>query len=103
MEAVSGVFRSRSDAEHAMAEMRSVGLGDHQIALLTPERFDAELQSIPTDATEQPGIAKAIGAVVGATAGLSGASLLISGIRPWCRSHYGDGTVRGTDSGRSRG
>ena len=37
MEAVSGVFGSRSDAEHAMAEMRAVGLGDHQIALLTPE------------------------------------------------------------------
>jgi hypothetical protein len=82
MEAVSGVFRSRSDAEHAMAEMRAVGLGDHQIALLTPEKSDAELQSIPTDATEQPGIGKAIGAVVGATAGISGASLLIAAVVP---------------------
>jgi hypothetical protein len=82
MEAVSGVFRSRSDAEHAMAEMRAVGLGDHQIALLTPEKSNAELQSIPTDATEQPGVAKAIGAVVGATAGLSGASLLIAAVVP---------------------
>jgi hypothetical protein len=82
MEAVSGVFRSRSDAEHAMAEMRAVGLGDHQIALLTPEKSDAELQSIPTDAAEQPGVAKAIGAVVGATAGLSGASLLIAAVVP---------------------
>jgi len=82
MEAVSGVFRSRSDAKHAMAEMRAVGLGDHQIALLTPEKSDAELQSVPTDATEQPGIAKAIGAVVGASAGLSGASLLIAAVVP---------------------
>jgi hypothetical protein len=82
MEAVSGVFRSRSDAEHAMAEMRAVGLGDHQIALLTPEKSNAELQSIPTDATEQPGIGKAIGAVVGATAGISGASLLIAAVVP---------------------
>jgi hypothetical protein len=82
MEAVSGVFRSRSDAEHAMAEMRSVGLGDHQIALLTPEKSDAELRSIPTDATEQAGIATAIGAVVGASAGISGASLLIAAVVP---------------------
>jgi hypothetical protein len=82
MEAVSGVFRSRSDAEHAMAEMRSIGLGDHQITLLTPGRAEAQFQSVPTDATEQPGMGKAIGAVVGASAGLSGAALLIAAVIP---------------------
>src|SRR5579863_5831069 len=80
MEAVSGVFRSRSDAEHAMAEMRSIGLSAHQITLLTPGRAETELQSVPADAAEQPGMGKAIGAVVGASAGLSGAALVMAAI-----------------------
>jgi hypothetical protein len=82
MEAVSGVFRSRSEAEHAVAEMRSIGLGEHEITLLTPGKPEAQLQSVPTDAAERPGIAKAIGAVVGASAGISGASLLIAAVIP---------------------
>jgi len=80
MEAVSGVFRSRSDAEHAMAEMRSIGLPAEQITLLTPERAETELQSVPADAAEQPGMGKAIGAVLGASAGLSGGALVMAAI-----------------------
>ncbi|MGA8493421.1 MAG: hypothetical protein WB711_23570 [Terriglobales bacterium] len=62
--------------------MRSIGLGDHQITLLTPGRPEQQFQSVPTDATEQPGIGKAIGAVIGGSAGLSGASLLIAAVIP---------------------
>jgi hypothetical protein len=82
MEAVSGVFRSRSEAEHAVAEMRAVGLGDDQITLLTPGSTKADVRSVPTDKAEQPGIGKAIGAVVGGSAGISGASLLIAAVVP---------------------
>jgi len=80
MEAVSGVFRSRSDAEHAMGEMNSVGVRQDRITLLTPEGVDTGLQSVPTVAAEQPGMGKAIGAVLGGTAGFSGAALVIAAI-----------------------
>jgi hypothetical protein len=80
MEAVSGVFSSRSDAERAMAEMRSIGLPADQMTLLTPGQAETELQSVPADAAEQPGMGKAIGAVVGASAGLSGGALVMAAI-----------------------
>jgi hypothetical protein len=80
MEAVSGVFSSRSDAERAMAEMRSIGLPADQITLLTPGQAETELQSVPADAAEQPGVGKAIGAVIGASAGLSGGALVMAAI-----------------------
>jgi len=82
MKAVSGVFSSRSDAEHAVAEIKSAGLPVDRVTLLTPGNFEKSLQSVPAVAAEQPGMGKAIGAVVGASAGLSGASLLIAAIIP---------------------
>lgn len=80
MKAVSGVFRSRSDAERAIAEMQSAGLPESQITLLTPETTEKGLQSVPAVAAEQPGMGKAIGAVLGGSAGLSGAALVIAAI-----------------------
>ncbi|HWY57406.1 MAG TPA: hypothetical protein VNZ03_23275 [Terriglobales bacterium] len=80
MKTVSGVFRSKSDAQRALAELHSVGLREDQITLLTPETMEAGLQSVPTVAAEQPGMGKAIGAVLGGTAGLSGAALVMAAI-----------------------
>ena len=80
MKAVSGVFRSRADAQRAMAEMESVGLPESQITLLTPETIEKGLQTVPAVAGEQPGMGKAIGAVLGGSAGLSGAALVIAAI-----------------------
>jgi len=80
MKAVSGVFRSRQDAERAMTEMHSLGVRDDQVTLLTPEKMETGLQSVPAVAGEQPGMGKAIGAVLGGTAGLSGAALVVAAI-----------------------
>jgi hypothetical protein len=80
MEAVSGVFSNRSDAERAVEEARRV-VSAEKVTLLTPgttTQIDRELQSVPVDAGEQPGMGKAVGAVVGAAAGMSGSSLLIA-------------------------
>jgi hypothetical protein len=82
MKAVTGVFRSRSDAEHALAEMQSVALPNERITLLTPASTQAELQSVPTVAGEQPGMSKVIGAVVGASAALSGGPPILAAIIP---------------------
>jgi len=80
MKAVSGVFRSRSDAARAMAEMHSVGLPENQMTLLTPGKSEAGLETVPAVAAEQPGMGKAIGAVLGGSAGLSGAALVMAAI-----------------------
>src|ERR1039458_10290823 len=80
MKAVSGVFRSRADAERAIAEMHSVGLPDDQITLLTPGSAEAGIQSVPAVAAEQPGMGKAIGSVLGGSAGFSGAALVMAAI-----------------------
>jgi hypothetical protein len=82
MEGVSGVFRSRSDAEHAVAAMRFAGLPEDRMTLLSPGKAETELQSVPADAAEQPGIGKAIGAVVGASGGLWGGSLVVAAVIP---------------------
>jgi outer membrane lipoprotein SlyB len=79
MEAVTGVFSSRSDAERALALLRSTGVPEKQVSLLTPQSIEAN--TAPIDATEQPGMAKAIGAVIGGSAGLTG-SLVLAAIIP---------------------
>jgi hypothetical protein len=80
MKAVSGVFRTRSEAERAVAAMHSVGLRQDQITLLTPENVETGLQSTPAVAAEQPGMGKAIGAVLGGATGFSGGALVIAAI-----------------------
>lgn len=81
MEAVTGVFKTRSDAEHALGEVYKAGIPEERATLLTPgsqEKLTRELQSVPLDATEQPGMGKAIGALAGGGVGLAGTALLIA-------------------------
>jgi hypothetical protein len=121
MKAVTGVFRSKSDAERALVQIRSVGLPEDRITLLTPERKNTEQPAEPRSgkprsaeprsaepgsaepgsaepgsaepgsveqaappivATEQPGMGKAVGAVIGTAAGMSGGPLLIAALIP---------------------
>jgi hypothetical protein len=80
MQAVTGVFPSRAKAEHAVEQLIFVGVAIDKIALLTPGKIGKELKTVPIDAAEQPGMGKAIGAVLGAAAGLSGGGLLLATI-----------------------
>ena len=67
MEAISGVFRRREDAEH-VKEVHTVGIAADKVTLLTPgptDKIDQELQSVPVDASEQVGMGKTFGAVLG--------------------------------------
>jgi hypothetical protein len=72
MRAVTGVFASRADAEHAARKLASLGLSKDRITLLSPGKTTKELQAIPISETEQPGMGKALGGVVGAAVGLAG-------------------------------
>ncbi|MGH9497526.1 MAG: hypothetical protein ACRD3L_00105 [Terriglobales bacterium] len=81
MEAVTGVFSSRSGAERALALLRSIGVSEKRVTLLTPQSSETSQQLAPADATEQPGMGKAIGAVLGGSAGLTG-GLVLAAIVP---------------------
>jgi hypothetical protein len=88
MDTVAGVFTSRDAAERAAAQLRDAGLTD--INLLTPGASEQQIESVPTSDTEQPGMGKAVGGLVGAGLGLAGglhlgtaaASAVIPGVGP---------------------
>ncbi|HET9479432.1 MAG TPA: hypothetical protein VFO72_08810 [Pyrinomonadaceae bacterium] len=91
MEAVSGVFESRQDAQNAINELRRIGIADNRIGLVTPGTDGDELEAgLPVTDTERPGMGKAMGAAVGgamgaaggATLGLAVATLAVPGIGP---------------------
>lgn len=91
MQSVTGVFKSREQAETAVNALRSLGIPEKRLGIVapgsTPERLEA---GVPVSDTESPGMGKAMGAAVGgamgaaggATAGLAVASLAVPGIGP---------------------
>jgi hypothetical protein len=81
MDAVTGVFTTRSAAEQALQQAYRTGVSPDRITLLTPGTADElarELRSVPTDASEQPGMGKTMGAVAGGGVGAAGGLLLIT-------------------------
>jgi hypothetical protein len=81
MEAVSGVFKTRTRAENAVNQALKAGIAADRVTLLTPgtvDQVNKEILSVPTDAAEQPGIGKAIGALAGGGVGFAGGSLLMA-------------------------
>ena len=89
MKTVTGVFRSRADAQRAMTQMLSTGVKNDRVTLLTPGTAEAvreELAAVPTVAAEQPGMGKAIGALVGGAGGFStgalAAAMFVPGVGP---------------------
>jgi hypothetical protein len=90
MKPVVGVFKSRSAAQGAAAKLVPLGIPNDKINILTPEATSAELAQLPTQAAEQPGMGKAMGATVGGAIGLAAGgtlsailgSLLVPGVGP---------------------
>jgi len=81
MEATTGVFQTRSAAERAFQQVHLAGIPTDKITLLTPGSADKvakEVETIPIDATEQPGMGSAIGALLGGGVGLTGGAVLMA-------------------------
>jgi hypothetical protein len=81
VEAITGVFKTREAAEQAVSAAHTAGIPGDRITLLTPgsvDQVDKEMKSVATDATEQPGMGGAIGALLGGGIGLTGGSLLMA-------------------------
>ena len=89
MSTVAGIFNSTADAESAVEALRTAGIGEDRISLLTPGTSESQLDDVPTTETEQPGMGKAVGGVVGGALGVAGglhlgaaAAMLIPGVGP---------------------
>jgi len=91
MEIVTGVFKSRNEAENAASQLRSLGILEKNIGILSPGTTADRIEGgVPVTDTEEPGMGKAMGAAVGgamgaaggATLGLAAATLAVPGIGP---------------------
>jgi len=81
MEAVTGVFATRAEAELALHDVHKAGIPEDKLTLLVPgtvDQVDKEVRSIPTDTTEQPGMGTAMGALMGGGVGIAGSSILMA-------------------------
>ena len=81
MEAVSGVFPTRTAAERTVQDAAKAGIPADKITLLTPgsmDQIEKEMPSVPVDTTEQPGMGKAMGALLGGSVGITGGALLVA-------------------------
>ncbi|HEY6804977.1 MAG TPA: hypothetical protein VI306_15490 [Pyrinomonadaceae bacterium] len=91
MEVITRVFETYDQAVEAVKELRSLGLGDNRLALLSKgHQNEGSASTVPVSDTENPGMGTAMGAAVGgamgaaggATLGLAAATLLIPGVGP---------------------
>ena len=80
----AGIFNSTKEAEQAFAELIQAGFRAENLVLLAPGSSTKELDAVPTDEGEQPGMGSAIGGVVGGAVGLAAgtvvANLLLPGV-----------------------
>jgi hypothetical protein len=84
METITGIFDSRSAGERAFSALAHDSEFDRDhLVLLTPEETAAEnIESIPTDEGEQPGMGSALGGVVGGAVGLASGAVLSNLVLP---------------------
>ena len=73
MKSIVGIFNSFADAKRGAALLRTVGINEDQIAVLSPHTPEAAVDArIPTTETEQPGMGQALGGAIGAGLGVAG-------------------------------
>jgi hypothetical protein len=66
MESIVGIFNSFADAKRAAAILRSLGIPETHITVLSPHTPEAEIEAqVPTADSEQPGMGSALGGTAG--------------------------------------
>lgn len=81
MEAITGVFATRPGAERALQQVQQAGIPADKVTLLTPgsaDQIGKEIQGVPTEPTEQPGMGNAMGALLGGGVGFTGGAILMA-------------------------
>jgi len=86
MKTAAGIFTSMQDAEKAVEKLRLSGFNEENLVLLIPGLPQQQLDAVPTEDAEQPGMGKAIGSVVGGAVGLAAgaamANVFLPGVGP---------------------
>lgn len=111
MKTVAGVFLTREQAVKGVSELRSAGVPNAQISLVTPQTTEKELEKLPKMEAEQPGMGKAMGAVVGGAVGTAGgfelaaalAGSMVPGIGPLIALGTFGGAIVGALTGGTLG
>ena len=88
MNSMVGIFTSQAQAESAATQLKSIGIKQENLSLLTPASTEKEIHSVPVSEAEQPGMGKAVGGLVGGAIGTAGglgvgtavASVLVPGV-----------------------
>jgi hypothetical protein len=98
MGTVAGIFNSINEAKNAFSELQTqAGFRAEDLVLLTPGSSTKELDAVPTEEGEQPGMGSAIGGVVGGAVGLAAgtvaANLILPGIGTILAVGLGAGTL----------
>lgn len=91
----AGIFNSTKEAEQAFSELIQAGFRAENLVLLAPGSSTKELDAVPTDEGEQPGMGRAIGGVVGGAVGLAAGTVVANLILP------GVGTILAVGLGAS--
>lgn len=83
MGTIAGIFDSMKEAERAFLELQTeAGFRKEDVVLLAPGSSTKELDAVPTDEGEQPGMGSAIGGVVGGAVGLAAGSVVANLVLP---------------------
>ena len=83
MGTIAGIFNSTKQAERAFSQLRTeAGFRAEDVVLLAPGSSAKELDTVPTDEGEQPGMGSAIGGVVGGAVGLAAGSVVANLVLP---------------------
>jgi hypothetical protein len=111
MEAVVGIFAKPEAAERAADALLATGISSEHISVLTPGASSRQINSLPIDDAEQPGIGRAIGTVVGGAAGAAAgvqlatvaATLFIPAVGPVIATGLIAGALFGVGAGSAIG
>jgi hypothetical protein len=78
---IYGVFNTHAEAEKTLRDLRDSGLHVDRTTLLTPgsdAKIIKEMQDVPQDSSEQPGMGGAMGALLGGGVGFASGSVLLA-------------------------
>ena len=97
MKTLVGIFVSQADAAVTYRDLRSLNLRGEDLIVLTPEASLQQVEGVPTEEGEQPGMGKTLGGVIGGAVGLAAgaavATLLLPGVGPVIAIGLGAGSL----------
>src|SRR5262245_62815458 len=102
MQAVVGIFDSIQHARDAGQEVFRVAPAA-RVRLVSPGASQAELDTLPADDAEQPGMGAAVGGVVGGAVGAAIASLLAPAVGAVALAEIAGGALLGAGGGAVAG